>query len=81
MGVGLWAEFEWDNNLNQFVSTATDTDSLVGDIQSQVHTHVHVHVHLHVDHRLIYSNDGVSSHCDTLDIFNEYTPIYVHVIT
>ena len=34
--VGFWAEFEWDQNLNQFVATVDDVNGLVGDIQTQV---------------------------------------------
>ena len=36
VGVGLWAEFEWDRNLNQFVTTVDNVNDLVGDIQTQV---------------------------------------------
>ena len=36
VGVGLWSEFEWDQNLNQFVSTANDANDLIGDVQFQV---------------------------------------------
>ena len=36
VGVGLWAEFEWDQNLNQFVTTVDNVNDLVGDIQTQV---------------------------------------------
>ena len=36
VGVGLWAEFVWDQNLNQFVDTGRGTNNVVADIQSQV---------------------------------------------
>ena len=36
VGVGLWSEFEWDRNLNQFVTTVDNVNDLVGDVQTQV---------------------------------------------
>ena len=36
VGAGLSAEFEWDRNLNQFVTTVDNVNDLVSDIQTQV---------------------------------------------
>ena len=36
VGVGLWSEFEWDRNLNQFVTTVDNVNGLVIDVQTQV---------------------------------------------